>query len=68
MAEALEALFLIGMFLYYCGERKLLVTIRIERTLVEKKSPHPHRRGDRPPETVNPRPLIDLKREAAFSD
>lgn len=34
----------------------------------KKKSPHPHRRGDRPPETVNPRPLIDLKREAAFSD
>lgn len=57
------------MFVYYCGERKLLVTMRIERTLVrKKKSPHPHRRGDRPPETVNPRPLIDLKREAAFSD
>lgn len=34
----------------------------------EKKSPHPYRRGDRPPETVNPRPLIDLKRDAAFSD
>lgn len=36
-AEACEGLFLITVFFYYCGERKLLVTIRIERTLVRKK-------------------------------
>lgn len=60
-------------FFNYCGQRKLLVTMSPDWDWKnfgkkKKKSPHPHRRGDRPPETVNPRPLIDLKREAAFSD
>lgn len=63
----------IFILLDYCGKRKLLVTMSPDwdwRNFgkKKKKSPHPHRRGDRPPETVNPRPLIDLKREAAFSD
>lgn len=54
-------------------ERKLLVTMSPDWDWKnfgkkKKKSPHPHRRGDRPPQTVNPRPLSDLKREAAFSD
>lgn len=46
---SLWRLVFITMFFYYCGERKLLVTIRIGRTLVRKKkiSPPPQKR--RPP-------------------
>lgn len=53
--------------LIIAAKRKLLVTMSPDWDWKnfgkEKKNfPHPHRRGDRPPETVNPRPLIDLKR------